>query len=55
MNLYVGFIPVKIYTGEDLKWDTPTGCNFKSLQIPRHRRIKMSHFKLSKAKALLNQ
>jgi hypothetical protein len=25
-----------IYTGEDLKWDTPQGCHFKSLPIPRH-------------------
>jgi hypothetical protein len=24
------------YTGEDLKWDTPQGCHFKSLPIPRH-------------------
>jgi hypothetical protein len=25
-----------LYTGEDLKWDTPQGCHFKSLPIPRH-------------------
>jgi hypothetical protein len=24
----LGIIPVKIYTGEDLKWDTPTGVIF---------------------------
>jgi hypothetical protein len=24
-----------IYTGEDLKWDTPSGCHFKSLPISR--------------------
>ena len=23
------------YTGEDLKWDTPSGCHFKSLPISR--------------------
>ena len=27
------FIPVKIYTSEDLKWDAPKGRNFKSLLI----------------------
>jgi hypothetical protein len=34
-----GFIPVKIYTGEDLKWDTPTGCHFKSLLPVGNRAI----------------
>ena len=24
-----------LYTGEDLKWDTPSGCHFKSLPISR--------------------
>ena len=33
--LFHGFY-VCFYTGEDLKWDTPQGCHFKSLQIPRH-------------------
>jgi len=26
-----GFIPAKIYTSEDLKWDTPKERHFKSL------------------------
>ena len=32
--LFHGFY-VCFYTGEDLKWDTPQGCHFKSLPILR--------------------
>jgi hypothetical protein len=27
--MHIVFIPVKIYTGEDLKWDTPQGVSFQ--------------------------